>query len=149
MVGDEIVTLPLLSGLCFRLCRRIEFTIWVGGGGGASVRETSPELQCFRPYILVLPPGGEVDFVDFRIAGVNSSVSAAITLHSGDEWVFCVPRHQQYWSGRWVNFYLSRSDSSSEVVSSSDFRFDRFDFYSDLNDFFSVFSLSLVERGGQ
>ncbi len=94
-------TLPLLSGLCFRFCRRIEFTIGGGGGGvGASVGDPSPGLQFFRPYILVLPPGGEVDFVDFRIASVNSSVSAAITLHSDDEWVFCVPWHQQYWSGR-------------------------------------------------
>jgi hypothetical protein len=42
---------------------------------------------------LVLHPGGEVDFVDFRIAGVNSSVPTAITLHSGDEWDFCVPWH--------------------------------------------------------
>jgi hypothetical protein len=78
--------LPLLSGLYFRLCRRIEFTIeGGGGGGGVSVEDPSPELQIFRPYILMLPPGGEVNFVDFRIAGVNSSVSAAITLHSGDE----------------------------------------------------------------
>ena len=66
-----------------------------GGGVGVSVEDPSPGLQIFRPYILVLPPGGEVDFVDFRITGVNSSVSAAITLHSGDEWVFCVPWHQQ------------------------------------------------------
>ena len=87
--------LPLLSGLCFRLCRRIDFTIEGGWGVGVSVEDPSPGLQIFRPYILVLPPGGEVDFVDFRIAGVNSSVSAAITLHSGDEWVFCVPWHQQ------------------------------------------------------
>ncbi len=93
-------TLPLLSGLCLRLCRRIEFTIGGGWGVGASVGDASPGLQFFRPYILVLPPGVEVDFVDFCIAGVNSSVSAAITLHSGDEWVFCVPWHQQYWSGR-------------------------------------------------
>ena len=90
--------LPLLSGL-FCLCRRIEFTIGGGGGVGASVRDPSPGLQFFRPYLLVLPPG-EVDFVDFRIAGVNSLASAAITLHSGDEWDSCVPWHQQYWSGR-------------------------------------------------
>ena len=77
-------TLPLLSGLYFRLCRRIEFTIEVLGEVGVSVKDPSPGLQFFRPYLLVLPPG-EVDFVDFRIAGVNSSVSAAITLHSGDE----------------------------------------------------------------
>ncbi len=69
-------------------------------GWRASVGDPSPGLQFFRPYVLVLPPGGEVDFVDLRIAGVNSSVSAAITLHSGDEWDFCVPWHQQYWSGR-------------------------------------------------
>ena len=79
---------PLLSGL-FRLCRRIEFTIGGGGGVGASVGDPSPGLQYFRPYVLVLPPGGEVDFVDLRIADVNSSVSAAITLHSDDEWDFC------------------------------------------------------------
>ncbi len=62
-------------------------------------------------------------------------------MHSGDEWVFCVPWHQQYWSGRGINFFLGRSDSSSEVVSSSDFRFDRFDFLFRFERFFSVFSL--------
>ncbi len=62
------------------------------GGGRCLCMRRLPGLQFCRPYILlVLPPGGEVDFVDFRIAGVNSSVSAAITLHSGDEWVFCGP----------------------------------------------------------
>jgi hypothetical protein len=56
------------------------------GRVGASVGDSSsPELHSFRPYILELPPGGEVDLIDFRIASVNSSVSVAITLHSGDE----------------------------------------------------------------
>jgi hypothetical protein len=87
----------------------------------------------------VLPSGGEVDLVDFRIAGVNSSVSAAITLHSGDEWVFCVPWHQQYRFGRGVNVFLGLSDSSSEVVSSSDFRFDRFEFLFQFERFFLSF----------
>ncbi len=117
------------------------------GGVGASLGDSSPELRSFRPYMLVLPPGGEVDLIDFRIAGVNSSVSAAINLHSGDEWVFCVPRHQQYRSGRVINFFLGRSDSSSVVVSASDFRSDRFDFLFRFERFFSVFSLRLVERG--
>ncbi len=111
-----------------------------GGGDRCLCRRPSPELQSFRPYILVLPPGGEVDLIDFCISGVNSSVSAAITLHSGDEWVFCVPWHQQYSrSGRGVNFFLGRFDSSSEVVSSSDFRFDRFDFLFRFERFFLSF----------
>jgi hypothetical protein len=81
-----------------------------------------PELHSFCPYILVLPPGGEVDVIDFRVAG--------------DDWVFCVPWHQQYRSGRGVNFFLGHSDSFSEVVSSSDFRFDRFDFVFQFERFF-------------
>ncbi len=130
-------TLPLLSANVF-VC--VEGSnLRSGGGVGASVGDPSPELQSFTPYILVLPPGGEVDLIDFGIAGVNSSVSAAITLHSGDEWVFCVPWHQQYGSGSGINFFSGRSDSSTEVVSCSDFRFDRFDFYSDLNDFSQFF----------
>ena len=92
-----------MNGVCFAVIVGLMFSFvpkdrvydrgW--GGVGVSVEDPSPGLQIFRPYILVLPPGGEVDFVAFRIAGVNSSVSAAITLHSGDEWVFCVPWHQQ------------------------------------------------------
>ncbi len=94
------VCFTVIVGLMFSFMPKDRVYDRGGGGVGASVGDPSPGLQFFRPYILVLPPGGEVDFVDFRIAGVNSSVSAAITLHSGDEWVFCVPWHQQYWSGR-------------------------------------------------
>ena len=75
--------MPLLLGLC--LFRRIDCTIFCEGGVGASVRDSSPKLHSLRPYILVLPPGGDVDFVALRIAGVNSAGSAAITLHSDDE----------------------------------------------------------------
>ncbi len=66
--------MPLLLGLCFRLCRRIDFAIGGEGGGvGASVGDSSPELHSLRPYILVLPPGGDVDLVAWCIAGVVSS----------------------------------------------------------------------------
>ena len=51
---------------------------------GDSIGVSSPGLHSLRPYILVLPPGGDVDFVALRIAGVNSAGSAAITLHSDD-----------------------------------------------------------------
>lgn len=77
--------MPLLLGLCLCLCRRIDFTIFCEGGVGDSVGDSSPGLHSLRPYILVLPPGGDVDFVALRIAGVNSAGSAAITLHSDDE----------------------------------------------------------------
>ena len=76
--------MPLLLGLCLCLCRRIDFTIFCEGGVGDSVGDSSPELHSLRPYILVLPPGGDVDLVALRIAGVNSAGSAAITLHSDD-----------------------------------------------------------------
>jgi hypothetical protein len=86
-----------VNGVYFAEGSNLRSEVGGGGGVGASVRDSSPELHSLRPYILVLPPGGEVDLIDFRIAGVISSVSAAITsLHSGDEWVFCVPWHQQY-----------------------------------------------------
>ncbi len=55
------------------------------GGVGDSVGDSSPGLHSLRPYILVLPPGGDADFVALHIAGVNSAESAAITLHSDDE----------------------------------------------------------------
>ena len=57
---------------------------FVRGGVGDSIGVSSPGLHSLRPYILVLPPGGDVDFVALRIAGVNSAGSAAITLHSDD-----------------------------------------------------------------
>ena len=57
---------------------------FVRGGVGDSVGDSSPGLHSLRPYILVLPPGGDVDLVALRIAGVNSAGSAAITLHSDD-----------------------------------------------------------------
>ncbi len=63
--------MPLLLGLCFCLCRRIDFAIGCEGGVGASVGDSSPELHSLRPYILVLPPGGDVDLVALRIASVN------------------------------------------------------------------------------
>ncbi len=62
--------MPLLLGSCFRF-RRIGFAIDGEEGVGASVGDSSPELHSLRPYILVLPPGGDVDLVEWRIAGVN------------------------------------------------------------------------------
>ncbi len=59
--------MPLLLGSCFRF-RRIDFAIDGEGGG---VGDSSPELHSLRPCILVLPPGGDVDLVEWRIADVN------------------------------------------------------------------------------
>ncbi len=127
--------------------------------GGSNLRSVVRRGRCLRrllPWTLFFfssikigaSPGGDVDLVALRIADANCSVSAAITLHSHDSWDFWVPWHQQYSAGREAFVFLDRSDSSSEVASSSDFRFYiSFGFaLSDSNDSFSISLLRLVKR---
>ena len=63
-----------------------------GGGVDISdvVENAPPTLQtslCSIPFLLVLPPGGDVDLVALRICVVKRSLSPSITLHSCEVWL--------------------------------------------------------------
>ena len=62
-----------------------------GGGVDISdvVENAPPTLHwlCSNPFLLVLPPGGDVDLVALRICVVKRSLSPSITLHSCEVWL--------------------------------------------------------------
>ncbi len=61
----------------------------LGGVDISDVVESAPPRLHSRciPCFLVLPPGDTVSLVALRICVVKRSLSAAITLHSGEVWV--------------------------------------------------------------